>query len=148
MMPSIFLVTGELPECDADLVLQAVPATQAAPPRLLSSAPRPAPAAEQDEEAELEAAMMMREHAATARVWQNIWTASIFAAYLSSISMFLYVALRQFGRDECGAGRWGGGAGYGGAGARAGAERGVAVRGAAARAGHSAVTAGDSPPHC
>jgi len=31
----IFLVTGELPECDADLVLQAVPAVQAAPPRLL-----------------------------------------------------------------------------------------------------------------
>jgi len=31
----IFLVTGELPESDADLVLQAVPAVQAAPPRLL-----------------------------------------------------------------------------------------------------------------
>jgi len=31
----IFLVTGDLPECDADLVLQAVPAVQAAPPRLL-----------------------------------------------------------------------------------------------------------------
>jgi len=31
----IFLVTGQLPECDADLVLQAVPAVQAAPPRLL-----------------------------------------------------------------------------------------------------------------
>ena len=33
---SIFLVTGTLPECDADLVLQAVPAVQAVPPRLLS----------------------------------------------------------------------------------------------------------------
>ena len=33
---SIFLVTGTLPECDADLVLQAVPAVQSAPPRLLS----------------------------------------------------------------------------------------------------------------
>ena len=32
---SIFLVTGGLPECDADLVLQAVPAVQLAPPRLL-----------------------------------------------------------------------------------------------------------------
>jgi len=32
----IFLVTGELPPCDADLVLQAVPATQLVPPRLLS----------------------------------------------------------------------------------------------------------------
>ena len=32
---SIFLVTGTLPECDADLVLQAVPAVQSAPPRLL-----------------------------------------------------------------------------------------------------------------
>jgi len=31
----IFLVTGQLPECDADLVLQAVPAVQGAPPRLL-----------------------------------------------------------------------------------------------------------------
>merc|ERR1719219_1748541 len=32
----IFLVTGDLPPCDADLVLQAVPAVQAEPPRLLS----------------------------------------------------------------------------------------------------------------
>merc|ERR1712198_747209 len=32
----IFLVTGELPPCDADLVLQAVTATQLVPPRLLS----------------------------------------------------------------------------------------------------------------
>jgi len=32
----IFLVTGQLPECDADLVLQAVSAVQAVPPRLLS----------------------------------------------------------------------------------------------------------------
>jgi len=31
----IFLVTGQLPECDADLVLQAVHAVQDAPPRLL-----------------------------------------------------------------------------------------------------------------
>merc|ERR1719334_2136573 len=35
----IFIVTGQLPECDADLVLQAVTAVQGAPPRLLSSVP-------------------------------------------------------------------------------------------------------------
>merc|ERR1719273_2893458 len=46
----IFLVTGDLPPCDADLVLQAVPATQLVPPRLLSDVTssgnksRPAPA--------------------------------------------------------------------------------------------------------
>merc|ERR1719278_523268 len=78
---SIFLVTGTLPECDADLVLQAVPAVQAVPPRLLSdvassgtagtsarsqgraSAPVPGvrgvSSAQEDEAAELEAAMMM-----------------------------------------------------------------------------------------
>jgi len=79
---SIFLVTGTLPECDADLVLQAVPAVQSAPPRLLSDvnssgsagstaraqagrAPPPIPgmrgqsSAQEDEAAELEAAMMM-----------------------------------------------------------------------------------------
>jgi len=78
---SIFLVTGNLPECDADLVLQAVPAVQTAPPRLLSDVPSsgagrasktsvqtPPPrqgvrlgatTAEQDEAAEIEAAMMM-----------------------------------------------------------------------------------------
>jgi len=78
---SIFLVTGTLPECDADLVLQAVPAVQSAPPRLLSdvnssgsagstaraqgraSAPIPGmrgqSSAQEDEAAELEAAMMM-----------------------------------------------------------------------------------------
>jgi len=78
---SIFLVTGTLPECDADLVLQAVPAVQAVPPRLLSDvassgtagtsrrsqgrAPAPVPgvrgasSAQEDEAAELEAAMMM-----------------------------------------------------------------------------------------
>ena len=32
----ILFVVPQLPECDADLVLQAVPATQAQPPRLLS----------------------------------------------------------------------------------------------------------------
>lgn len=78
---SIFLVTGTLPECDADLVLQAVPAVQSAPPRLLSDvassgssgstargqgrAPPSIPgvrgqsSAQEDEAAELEAAMMM-----------------------------------------------------------------------------------------
>merc|ERR1719500_2017933 len=78
---SIFLVTGALPECDADLVLQAVPAVQLAPPRLLGDvnssgsagstaqaqgrAPPPIPgmrgqsSAQEDEAAELEAAMMM-----------------------------------------------------------------------------------------
>merc|ERR1719500_1850768 len=78
---SIFLVTGALPECDADLVLQAVPAVQLAPPRLLGDvnssgsagstaqaqgrAPPPIPgmrgqsSAAADEAAELEAAMMM-----------------------------------------------------------------------------------------
>jgi len=78
---SIFLVTGSLPECDADLVLQAVPAVQAAPPRLLSDitssgagrvaggatrtreaavpGARGGDTAAQDEAAELEAAMMM-----------------------------------------------------------------------------------------
>lgn len=77
---SIFLVTGGLPECDADLVLQAVPAVQAAPPRLLSDitssgagraasatrareaavpGARGGEAAARDEAAELEAAMLM-----------------------------------------------------------------------------------------
>jgi len=78
---SIFLVTGNLPECDADLVLQAVPAVQSAPPRLLGDvnssgsvattaraqgrAPPAIPgmrgqsSAQEDEAAELEAAMMM-----------------------------------------------------------------------------------------
>jgi len=74
---SIFLVTGDLPPCDADLVLQAVPATQLVPPRLLSDVQSSGsqsrqgrqsagtasgaqrPAGQTDEEAELEAAMMM-----------------------------------------------------------------------------------------
>merc|ERR1719336_3337510 len=70
----IFLVTGDLPPCDADLVLQAVLATQLVPPRLLSDVTssgnksRPAPAqtrppaaaaGQTDEEAELEAAMLL-----------------------------------------------------------------------------------------
>jgi len=68
----IFLVTGELPPCDADLVLQAVPATQLVPPRLLSDVQssgnksrqgrghqRPAAGGQTDEEADLEAAMML-----------------------------------------------------------------------------------------
>ena len=64
----------QLPPCDADLVLQAVPATQLVPPRLLSDVTssgnksRPAPAqtrppaaaaGQTDEEAELEAAMLL-----------------------------------------------------------------------------------------
>jgi len=72
----IFIVTGNLPECDADLILQAVPAIQAAPPRLLGSAGGRAGTTEGraagrshrevgssnalgDEEAELEAAMLL-----------------------------------------------------------------------------------------
>ena len=66
----IFLVTGDLPPCDADLVLQAVPAVQAEPPRLLSDVATSGAGAGQagrtrarpagrDEEADLEAAMML-----------------------------------------------------------------------------------------
>jgi len=72
----IFLVTGVLPECDADLVLQAVPAVQMAPPRLLSDDHRSKTRTREvqettrmefgasstpatDEAAELEAAMLM-----------------------------------------------------------------------------------------
>ena len=66
----IFLVTGDLPPCDADLVLQAVPAVQAEPPRLLSDVTTSGAGAGQagrtrarpagrDEEADLEAAMML-----------------------------------------------------------------------------------------
>lgn len=75
---SIFLITGDLPPCDADLVLQAVPASQLVPPRLLSdvqssgsqsrqgrqsagtaSTGGQRPSGQTDEEAELEAAMLM-----------------------------------------------------------------------------------------
>ena len=63
-------MTGDLPPCDADLVLQAVPAVQAEPPRLLSdvtssgagtgkAAQARARPAGRDEEADLEAAMML-----------------------------------------------------------------------------------------
>ena len=60
----IFLITGDLPPCDADLVLQAVPAVQLRPPRLLASggggeagpARTGSSGARRDEEADLEAA--------------------------------------------------------------------------------------------
>jgi len=76
----IFLVTGDLPPCDADLVLQAVPATQLVPPKLLSdvsssgnkskqgrqrqtgasgSATGGQRSAQTDEDADLEAAMLL-----------------------------------------------------------------------------------------
>ena len=63
----IFLITGDLPPCDADLVLQAVPAVQLRPPRLLASggggevgpARTGSSGARRDEEADLEAAMML-----------------------------------------------------------------------------------------
>ena len=63
-------MTGDLPPCDADLVLQAVPAVQTEPPRLLSDVTSSgagagkagqggARPARRDEEADLEAAMML-----------------------------------------------------------------------------------------
>jgi len=68
----IFLITGDLPPCDADLVLQAVPAVQAQPPRLLSDvnssgadkaarskAGAGAGGSQRDEAADLEAAMLL-----------------------------------------------------------------------------------------
>jgi len=72
---SIFIVKGQLPDCDADLVLQAVEAVQTRPPRLLSdkagsgasntgartatAATPTSPSAVRDEEADLEAALML-----------------------------------------------------------------------------------------
>ena len=67
----IFLLTGEIPPCVADDILQAAPAVQAEPPRLLSDVPssgtaagkagqnRQPRSAGRDEEADLEAAMML-----------------------------------------------------------------------------------------
>lgn len=70
----IFLIAGDLPPCDADLVLQAVSAVQAHPPRLLSDvtssgagkaargedrARAGAGGADRDEEADIEAALLL-----------------------------------------------------------------------------------------
>ena len=67
---SIFIVQGQLPECDADLVLQAVTAKQTERPRRLSeqekekqglqsAIPTQIPSPIRDEEADIEAALML-----------------------------------------------------------------------------------------